>query len=109
MIPKTVPDESDVTVTATTQMRHLCPHRDEVDRGTIAITWECAGQTIELHSLAEYLKTWHKARISHERLTDRIQHDLALPGIGEVRVESTWNTAAMEVRCSTSPTPVDLP
>lgn len=106
----TVEDSSDVTITAKATLRHLCPHVEEVDYGTVTIAWRVNGATYELHSLAEYLRGFKDSRISHEQITDRIRHDLSVvDGIELVSVETTWDTAGMEVRCSTSPTPADLP
>lgn len=106
----TVPCSGDVTMTVTSPMTHLCPHVEEVDYGHITITWRVTGQTFELHTLAEYLRGFKKSRISHEEITDRIRRDLSVhDGIELVSVETTWDTARMEVRCSTSPTLADLP
>lgn len=106
--PLTVPCDGNVTMTATAPLRHLCPHVDEIDNGHIAITWNIDGRTLELHALADYLRSWKDARLSHEEITDRIGHDIsAVDGVELVSVVTTWHTAGMEVRCSTSPTPVD--
>lgn len=108
--PATVPDTSDVTVTATGDLRHRCPHIDEVDQGLTTITWRVEGQTLELHTLAAYLHGFENAALSHEQLTDRIRHDLSsLPGIELTSVTTTWLTAGLEVSCSTSPTPAETP
>lgn len=105
-VPTTVEDSSDVTVTAAGPLRHLCPHRDEVDRGSVTITWRTAGQTFELHALAEYLLSWRTAKVSHEEITDRIAFDLhTVAGVELITVETRWQTAGLEVTCSTSPTP----
>lgn len=102
----TVEDSSDVTVSVTADLRHLCPHIDEVDNGTVTIAWRVNGGTYELHSLAEYLREFKDSRISHEQITDRIRHDLSVvDGIELVSVETTWDTAGMEVRCATTPIP----
>jgi len=50
-VPVAVETASAVTVEATGPVTHLCPHRDEIDHGTVTITWVCEGRTIELHSL----------------------------------------------------------
>lgn len=106
-----VPHKGDrVTVTVTAPLIHVCPFRDEVDEGTIAITWTTAGYTIELHALYAWLCLFDETAISHEELTDHIVTILALrPGISDVSAVSSWDTASMlvEVRspCSTSPTP----
>lgn len=101
----TVADSSDVVITASGKLRHLCPHVDEIDHGSVSITWRVEGKTYELHSLAEYLSSYADARISHEQITDRIRHDLSVePGIELLSVETTWLTAGLEVSCATSPT-----
>lgn len=99
----TVKDSSDVVVSIKADLRHLCPHVEEIDYGTVEITWRVDGSTYELHSLAEYLRGFKDSEISHEQITDRIRHDLSVnEGIELVSVETTWGTAGMEVRCSTS-------
>jgi len=104
---RTIPCTSDVTVTATSPITHLCPHVDEVDEGTVTIEWAIDGNTIELHSLRTYLDRFRSSRISHEEVTDLLRHELStLPGVRLVSVTSAWTTAGMEVTCSTSPTPV---
>lgn len=105
MYPSTVEDSSDVTVSVTADLRHLCPHVAEIDYGTTTIAWRVNGQTYELHSLAEYLRGFKDAAISHEQITDRIRHDLSVVvGIELLSVETTWETAGMEVRCASTPT-----
>jgi NADPH-dependent 7-cyano-7-deazaguanine reductase QueF len=107
---RTVADTSDVTVTVAGSLDHQCPHVDEADHGTIAISWRVNGQTYELHSLADYLRRFKDSRISHEQITDLIRHDLStVDGIDLLSVETNWTTAGMEVQCSTSPTLVGRP
>lgn len=102
----TVDDSSDVTITATGALRHRCPYRNEIDRGHVTITWRVDGKSYELHSLAEYLSGFADVEVSHEQITDHISHDLSvIAGIELLSVETTWTTAGMEVRCSTSPIP----
>jgi NADPH-dependent 7-cyano-7-deazaguanine reductase QueF len=104
--PRIVPTAQDITVTATAYIRHRCPYRDEIDEGTISITWQTRGATFELHSLRAYLDGFADTLISHEALTGAVRHELAQQEpITIVAVESCWDTADMEVRCSTSPTP----
>lgn len=98
MTAHVVPDDSHSRVSATGPLRHMCPHLDEVDRGTVEIAWTCAGSTIELHSLATYLKTFADERISHEALTRAIRDELAaLYGVADVAVSTTWSTAGLTV------------
>jgi NADPH-dependent 7-cyano-7-deazaguanine reductase QueF len=94
--------DADVTMTASTWFAHLCPFKDEVDHGRATITWRCNGATLELHALADYLRRFKDTQLSHEEVTDRIRHDLsATPGVELLTVETTWDTAGMEIRCAT--------
>lgn len=104
---RTVPCDSNVTMRVDGYLEHLCPHVDEVDRGLVTIVWKPLGETLELHSLMEYLDGFSELKISHEQITDRIRFDLILaPQVQLISVTTTWNTAGLEVTCSTSPTPV---
>lgn len=98
-----VPCTSAVTVTASGPLRHLCPFKDEVDVGTIKLTWTVQTQTVELHSLAAWLEEFSTLRISHEDLTDEIARHLAdTPGLTGAQVTTTWNTAGMTVTCASN-------
>jgi NADPH-dependent 7-cyano-7-deazaguanine reductase QueF len=102
---RTVSCGADVSMAISAPLQHLCPFVDEVDHGTVEIAWATTGATLELHSLREYLDGFEDAQMSHEELTDRIRHDLSvIDGIDLISVETTWETAGMEVTCSTSPT-----
>jgi NADPH-dependent 7-cyano-7-deazaguanine reductase QueF len=108
--PTTVPIEATVTLTTTADIQHMCPFVKEVDNGSVTITWEAQGWTIELHSLRAYLNTFHDREISHEELTDEIGAELgSYHGISVKSVNTNWRTAGMEVTCSFLPTPVGLP
>lgn len=110
MSVKTVPVEATVTMSATASIQHMCPFVHEVDNGTITITWRAEGWTIELHSLRAYLSTFHDREISHEELTAEIRDELSSHhGISIETVSTTWHTAGMGIKCSTLPTPADLP
>ena len=99
----TVPIEATVTLTTTADIQHMCPFVHEVDNGTVSVTWDADGWTLELHALRAYLNTFNDREISHEELTEEIRNELGSHhGINNVTVESTWRTAGMEVRCSTS-------
>lgn len=103
---ETVPSTSDVEVTVTTPLTHRCPFVDEIDNGTITITWRVDGETFELHSLRHYLNSFADVEISHEGITDLIRHDLStVPDVELISVSTAWETAGMEVRCSTSVIP----
>jgi NADPH-dependent 7-cyano-7-deazaguanine reductase QueF len=106
---KTVPIEATVTLATTADIQHMCPFVHEVDNGSVTITWETGGWTIELHSLRAYLGTFADREISHEDLTQEIHNELSSRhGFKAMTVSTTWRTAGMEVQCSTSPTPVGL-
>lgn len=90
--------DADVTVAVTAPIGHLCPFVDEVDEGTVTISWHAVGKTLEMHTLAACLSQWSACRISHEDLTDQIAASLAaIPGIDAVRVLTRWTTAGMTV------------
>lgn len=100
--PMTVPVDADVHMTATCSVTHLCPFKDEVDRGGVTVKWSTNGRTFELHALAAYLQAFAEERISHEDLTDRFRRTLAFaPGVTGVEVTTVWETAGMGVTCST--------
>lgn len=102
---KIVPIEAKVTVTATANIRHMCPFVQEIDNGTITVTWDADGWTIELHSLRAYLSTFRDREISHEELTEEIRAELnSHHGLSVRSVVTNWDTAGMEVRCATLPT-----
>lgn len=103
-LPEIVPhNRAAVRMVISSPLRHQCPFVDEVDQGAIALTWTTDGGTIELHSLRKYLDGFRDRRISHEELTGLIRGEVrGLDGIKDITVETTWNTAGMGVRCSTS-------
>lgn len=93
-----------VEVTGTVEKR--CPHRDELDRGEVTISWTTDGMTFELHQLNALLGTYAHATISHEEFSDDLRAGLASRvGVKDVTVSSKWTTGGLDVECSTSPTP----
>lgn len=99
---KLVPDETRTIVNVIGQLVHLCPHVPETDVGTVEITWQCGGMTVELHSLTSYLASWADQLISSEEITSQIEADLeTLDGIDVLSVETAWVTAGMKVRIAT--------
>lgn len=106
MKPRTVPSTGDVQIVVTSPLTHRCPHVDEIDRGTVEISWRVYWATFELHSLRAYLDGFADVEISHEDLTNCIRTDLSdTLGIEDLTVSTNWDTAGMEVRCSTWQTP----
>lgn len=107
---ETFPTEATVRMTATAPIRHMCPVVQEVDNGTITIGWDTDGWTLELHKLRAYLGTFQDREISHEDLTNEVRAELSgHHGINAVTVNTTWDTAGMDIQCSTSLIPVALP
>lgn len=103
---ETVTSSPGLTMTVTSPIVHLCPFRDEVDQGSITVTWLTLNGTIELHSLRAFFDSFARAEISHESLTDTIRRELnRIPSIKALDVVTNWTTAGMGVACSTSLTP----
>ena len=99
-----------LTMSATSPIRHLCPFKDEADDGTITVAWRTLNGTLELHSLRAYFRSFAAAEISHESITDTIYRELQrIPSVRVLDVSTTWDTAGMGVRCSTSATPAARP
>jgi NADPH-dependent 7-cyano-7-deazaguanine reductase QueF len=97
-ILEAVPEKAAGTiVTAGTPMEHLCPHQDETDQGHVTVAWETTDVTLELHSLAAYLKTWANEKVSHEELTETILRDIGETGVDAVSVTTKWRTAGLDV------------
>lgn len=98
-----IPAGDGITVTATGPARHQCPHVNETDDGTITVAWTCTGGTIELHSLAAYLATYHDTRIDHETYVEAIRNDIrdhAGDLITDVTVTATFTTVDLTVQAT---------
>lgn len=94
----TVMCEARTTVTYTGPLVHRCPYVDETDNGTVTITWSTDGATLELHTLAGWLRTWAAVTTSHETLTGVIRACIAGQScIADVSVSTRWDTAGAEV------------
>lgn len=78
-------------------VKKLCPYRNEVDEGTVTVTFSVSHRDDcrELHSLAGYLGSFEGASLSHEDFTRQVHADLAA-----LSVESTWQTAGLTVTCA---------
>jgi NADPH-dependent 7-cyano-7-deazaguanine reductase QueF len=107
--PELVKVGSTATVTAHAPIKHECPFKNEVDTGTITITWKCNGFTFELHSLAEYLACYADQAISHEDLVALIAADLQTVGGGVTihSVTARFTTAGIDVEISRGAVHVD--
>lgn len=93
-----VPCDVSTPVTITGRLVHECPFKDESDQGEVTITWLPDGHTLELHALREWLDGFARVKVSHEALTAAIEAELDdLPGITDVSVATTWQTAGFRV------------
>lgn len=77
-----------VLVTRTVTKR--CPYVDEIDVGTVALTFH--GNAPELHALAAELNAYRTVATTHEDFT---RHLYDLPGV--IHVTTTWHTAGFDV------------
>lgn len=68
---------------------HVCPHRPEVDRGTLELTFE--GPAPELHALAVLVTSFEHEKLTHEELTARLAQETG------AAVTTRWRTAGFEV------------
>jgi NADPH-dependent 7-cyano-7-deazaguanine reductase QueF len=85
-------------VTATGEVSHLCPYKDEEDEGTVTIRWRTITSTIELHSLRTYIDLFDEALVSHELLADQFTEDISrLGGIELLDITLRFPTAGFEV------------
>ena len=92
------------TVRAVGPVRHRCPYKDEVDRGTVTVTWTTNGCTYELHSLRDYLDTYRESKLSHEAVAALILMDLSSPRtVRDVMVTVDFETAGFACRVDALP------
>lgn len=92
-----VPAPAGARVSASGDITHLCPFKDEVDRGRVKVSWATVDRTVELHSLAAYFSTFAEEAVSHEQLVTRIAYDLRALGLLEVHAELRFITAGLVV------------
>jgi hypothetical protein len=86
-----------VIVTVTGPVTKRCPYRDEIDEGTVTMTFlVLSGDAPELHGLAEQIAAGLNEKVSHEDYTRAMWATWFPKGLR--RVETTWTTAGMEVR-----------
>ncbi len=72
-----------------------CPFVDELDEGTVTLTWERSRWLPELHAVALYLDSYRDLHMSHENYVAAVGSDLAC------HVSSTWTTGGLAVVCET--------
>lgn len=89
-----------VLMKVTADVQKMCPIKDEVDNGTVTITYRTSdGGALELHALAAYLVTYSGQHLTHEEFVHRVAADVG------GHVSSTWTTAGMTIECSTEGDP----
>lgn len=88
-------------VTVTVRVQKRCPFVPEIDYGTAVLTFDIPEGEMapELHGLAKQLDAARGEEISHEEYTQGLLNTWGHAGL--IRAETTWQTAGMEVRCST--------
>lgn len=104
-----VPAAAKVTASATAQVDHLCPFKDETDEGSVTIIWDCAGDTVELHSLSLFLAAFAFEKISHEDLVGEIfaRFEALAPRVVIRSVTARFTTAGIDVEVRRGPVHVD--
>lgn len=86
-----------VEVSVTMPAVHMCPFKNEVDEGSVTLSWLTRnGRTIELHSLRALLDSADEWEVSHEAYTASLRH-LLVGDFPEITVVSTWHTAGGDV------------
>lgn len=82
----------DLVTVVTAKIVKRCPYLDEIDRGTVSLTF--CGDAPELHGLAEALTLYRNIRVSHEDLTR------ALAETWLCSVTTSWRTAGLRITCT---------
>lgn len=88
---KTVPCSDEVRCTVRKQIRAQCPIQDELDTYDLTVSWTTNPDTIEKHSLDEYLNSLQGTERTQEALAAAIADELAALAVRspEVRLEDT--------------------
>lgn len=94
-----VPCPAVVRVSITASASHRCPYRDEMDHGTVRVSWTTSfGETVELHALAALIHGRADAEISHEQWTAAIAAQIgSAVVVADLTVTSEWATAGLDV------------
>lgn len=113
MIGLSVPCADEVRMSAEFTARHLCPFREEIDDGTVTVSWVTShGVTFELHALADAIGAREGEEVSHERWTADLTARLAEVDVADLAVTSTWTTAGATITVGSvhpgSETPTDV-
>lgn len=93
-----VPNTSGAYMVVTAAVSKRCPFADETDNGTITLRWRAYQHTYELHQLRRWLDGYRDRAMTHEDFAAEVADLLSAD------VTTTWETAGMEVECSTWPT-----
>lgn len=86
-----------VTLTVTAPLSHVCPVVHERDYGTVVIAYKPAVALLELHGLADLLRSYADREVTHEALTGelhRVLHETLAPEA--LTVTTSWTTAGLE-------------
>ena len=88
-------------VTITGPAVHRCPYRDELDVGTFRIEYDLDCEPIELHALAEQVRSYTDRKMTHEEFTEDLGEWLGDREATVATVTTEWQTAGLGVRCVT--------
>lgn len=91
-----------VVCTAKVTAQHRCPFRPETDTGQLEVSWATTDQTLELHSLAEYVASFSDVETSHEDLVQTVIRQLRSSGVDPRAVRWTGSTAGLDVTVEVS-------
>ena len=64
-------------------------------------TWD--GDSVELRAFATHVNTYVDQAITHEEFTQAVALWLDDQGVADVRVETTWHTAGLDVEVTATP------
>lgn len=96
---ETVPCDSDVEVSLTTECRPECPIEDETDRYLVTVEWQPDSETFEKWSLLDFVEEWDGREVSQEELADAVHCALEAADVRNLSVTVTdVKHTGMEVR-----------
>lgn len=82
-------------VTVTADATKLCPYANEMDEGTVEVTFEVHNSDApEIHLLGAKLEAAYGQARSHEEFTRWVAQS-----VGAIRVVTRWRTAGMDILC----------
>lgn len=77
-------------------VRKECPVKNEADFGTVDVWFTTRTQTIELHSLRNYIESYQGIPITHEDFARQVYRDIVSTGVDEVSVSASWRMDGLQ-------------